>query len=97
MGGEDTTTTDTDEEVIFIGTRGGRDVYLDRVLDRIVHTREVVDDNGDDNSETAEAVTALDDKLDRQFETMYYIIAILVILIIVVGYYLYIKEGALGM
>lgn len=34
---------------------------------------------------------------ERQFQAMYYVIAILLIMIIIAGYYSYIREGALGM
>jgi hypothetical protein len=101
MGGEDTTTTDTDETIVITtreGRRGPR--FGPSGPPGVLVVREPdVDDYEDDDeiTELEDQIEETKDYLDHQFETMYYVIAILIILIIVVGYYLYIREGALGM
>lgn len=48
-------------------------------------------------TEKSEDLNEINQIYDRHFKIMYYLIAILIIMIIIIGYYVYIKEGALGM
>ena len=106
MGGDDTT-TDTDEMVVIMTRDDGYRRYGRGPRygpSGILVVSEPDYDNDNSESELENDVADLEDKieetqdyLDNQFETMYYVIAILIILIIVVGYYLYLREGALAM
>lgn len=64
----------------------------------IINTQEDKDTSNKKNkNKKNKNKTYCPDYLDKQFQTMYYVIAIMLISIIIIGYYLYIKEGALSM